>query len=400
MVVEQDEKNRTSRTPGILFVDIEGGWGGSSRSLFYFVKHLNRHQFRPIVVLGKRGPIEHAYRKEQVSTILLSPIPRTTAMQRRNVRALGLFAFQLAFLPRVLCGIRNLIKRHGVRIIHLNHESLFFLGLCMKSLFRTRVVYHVRTMLPGNTWAKVQMMIASHTADYMIFITENERARWRAVYPRSQKVPHSIIYNSAESGKAEHPHPRLHDVAGKFKILSLMTLSRRRGTDRIVDVCRLLKDRDERDMVFVICGKPESLSYQRLICEKIQRQELAQYFVFLGHQANPEAILAQCDLVLKPSREYNPWGRDIIEALATGKPVIAIGTYDRFVEDGVNGFLLAEFDPAKIAEKIVYLSKHREVVEKMKVANIKKARDLFDGPTNSAKLGAIYDSLIYSEEQF
>ena len=55
-----------------------------------------------------------------------------------------------------------------------------------------------------------------------------------------------------------------------------------------------------------------------------------------------------------------------------------------------------EFDAEKIAEKIIYLSEHPEVVERMRKANIEKAKRLFDGPTNAGKVAAIYDSLIKS----
>ena len=48
----------------------------------------------------------------------------------------------------------------------------------------------------------------------------------------------------------------------------------------------------------------------------------------------------------------------------------------------------------RIGEKIIYLSKHPEVIERMKGANIRKAKKLFDRHTNAAKVAAVYDSLI------
>jgi len=62
----------------------------------------------------------------------------------------------------------------------------------------------------------------------------------------------------------------------------------------------------------------------------------------------------------------------------------------------VNGYLFPKFDAEKIAEKIIYLYEHPEVVERMRKANIEKAKRLFDGPTNAAKVMEIYKSLIKS----
>ena len=48
------------------------------------------------------------------------------------------------------------------------------------------------------------------------------------------------------------------------------------------------------------------------------------------------------DILITPTREYNPWGRDILEAIANGKAVISVGNYDKFVNKNT-GLLLNEF---------------------------------------------------------
>jgi colanic acid/amylovoran biosynthesis glycosyltransferase len=65
--------------------------------------------------------------------------------------------------------------------------------------------------------------------------------------------------------------------------------------------------------------------------------------------------------------------------MAYGKPVIATGSYSNLVENGLNGYLFPEYDSEGMAERIVYLSEHPEVVERMRGANVRKARELFDG---------------------
>ena len=47
-------------------------------------------------------------------------------------------------------------------------------------------------------------------------------------------------------------------------------------------------------------------------------------FIFLGQLEKPESLLKSIDVLLKPTRLNNPWGRDILEALYFGKPVISI----------------------------------------------------------------------------
>ena len=46
-----------SRPIRVLYIDIEGGWGGSSRSLLYFVGHLDPNKVKPIVWHRREGPV-------------------------------------------------------------------------------------------------------------------------------------------------------------------------------------------------------------------------------------------------------------------------------------------------------------------------------------------------------
>ena len=46
----------------ILFLDIEGGHGGSSRSLFNTLKYINRENINPIIICKKEGFVK-SYKK-------------------------------------------------------------------------------------------------------------------------------------------------------------------------------------------------------------------------------------------------------------------------------------------------------------------------------------------------
>ena len=384
---------RTHRL-NILYVDIEGGWGGSSRSLYFLIRNLDRSRHNPIVLLGKKGPAEFLYKSVDIKPTIFYPIPRTTAMKKKNWRGAARFAMQLIHLPKFLRLARRLIKSNNIHIVHLNHESLFFIGLCFRCFFGVKIIYHVRTMLPANIWSKIQVWIAVTTANYLLFITENERDLWLSICRKTRQIPHCVIYNIAEFNKKNRRQVILNDFSGRFKVISLMTLSYARGVDRLVDVGLCLRNKYSTDVVFVLCGKADDKTYEKELKERVRVERMSDNFVFLGHQKNPEAVLAECDVLIRPSREYNPWGRDVIEAIAIGIPVIAVGTYNKFVEDGVNGYLFSEFDAEKIAKKISYLSEHPEAAERLKRANIEKAKRLFDGRTNAIKVEAVYESVL------
>ena len=127
---------------------------------------------------------------------------------------------------------------------------------------------------------------------------------------------------------------------------------------------------------------------------RAERAGVKPYFRFMGHQEEPERFIREADALIRLSRWNDPWGRDIIEAMANGKPVLATGTYDRFVEHGVNGFLHSEYDPRKLVDDILRLSVDPDLCSRFGRANIAKAKELFDGPSNAAKVEDIYEALL------
>jgi glycosyltransferase involved in cell wall biosynthesis len=113
-------------------------------------------------------------------------------------------------------------------------------------------------------------------------------------------------------------------------------------------------------------------------------------FCFLGHVAAPETVLIASDALIKLTRNADPWGRDIIEALAAGKPVISLGRYDRFVEDGVTGVLKPEFDASELAGEIVRLADDRAACRRLGEAGRDRVRVLCDGRARAADLLAAW----------
>lgn len=375
----------------ILFIDIEGGWGGSSRSLYYIVKNLDSKLFTPFVVYGKEGPIRRRYSDIGVPAYLFSPLPRIQALEKNNHKSLALFALTLVYMPKFLLFIGRLIKKNKIEIVHLNHESLFFIGICLKLFFKCKRIYHVRTMLPKNIFGRIQIYLAKKTADYLIFISENERKLWSEVYPGVKTAPQSVIYNIFEYEDTGRRQAILEGHKGKFKVACLSTISKRRGSDRLVDVALELKRMALNDVLFAVCGNGEP-SYVEGLKSDIRNKGLSDFFLFLGHQ-EPEAVLSECDCLIKLPRTYNPWGRNIIEAMMCGRPIISLGTYEKFVENGKNGYLLPEFNASEVAEKIAYLSANPEIAHRMGEAGRNKAEAFFDAEKNIAELERVYKKI-------
>ncbi|OHC67343.1 MAG: hypothetical protein A3H93_15185 [Rhodocyclales bacterium RIFCSPLOWO2_02_FULL_63_24] len=376
----------------VLCLDIEGGYGGSSRSLFYVVKHLNRDLVLPEVWCKREGPIQAMYDALGIRVRIEPELPKLSSLPRFSRSAYANLRYLLA-LP----GSSNLRARlvHEVNdrfdIVHFNHESLYLLARWLrKQTPRAGFVMHNRTMLWDSWFARRQARILVNFNDANIFISERERDNIRQLAGWNGGV---VINNVVEIPAASSFLHESASIDGGFKIACLSNYSWMRGIDRLVDVAVALRDLGRNEIRFVVGGKAE-LSGRlpgRLGEIAARNGTLADYaaalgvgemFVFLGHVSDPERVLAACQVLAKPSREDNPWGRDILEALAMARPVLACGSCEEFVSPGETGFLYPcgeEFNPTRMAADIVRLADDPILLRRIGRQGQERVRDRCDG---------------------
>ena len=78
----------------ILFLDIEGGHGGSSRSLFNTLKNINKKKIRPIVICKKDGLVDQ-YKRLKILCLVEKTMPTFTVLERNRNFLYYIFSFIL-----------------------------------------------------------------------------------------------------------------------------------------------------------------------------------------------------------------------------------------------------------------------------------------------------------------
>ena len=260
---------------------------------------------------------------------------------------------------------------------------------------------HIRTNLYGTPFCRWQNRTIANNIEQLVFITENERHTFNHLAGSNKKD--TVIYNIAVP-EDPNPHTNIPND-NRFKIACLSNYAWVRGVDRTAEIAVELRAQNCRNIQFVMAGDMK-LSHSlpgelgktaraggsfRDYVEKIGVSDM---FHFLGHVSDPERVLASCDALIKPTREANPWGRDIIESLAAGKPVISIGTYNTFVKDRVSGILLEEFEAVEMARRIVELADNPELATKLGQAGRENVMQLCDGTARAQDLLGAWEGLV------
>ncbi|MBT5400595.1 glycosyltransferase family 4 protein [Candidatus Woesearchaeota archaeon] len=381
----------------VLCLDIEGGHGGSSRSLFNSLKYITESNKIDISVWCKRGgPIHDKYHRIDIETKIMPFMPTVSTVYRFSRNIILQLKFFLYDWPRSKKFRKDLIEAaQDVDLVHGNHESLFWVLFWLKKNVKTPITLHKRTNPSQSFFSRLQVLAIDNFASCIVFITENEKESYFNLGGRMKCG--EIIYNIVDSGYENIKTLKSIPDDSRIKICALANYTYLRATDRLIDVAISLLNKGQKDILFVVAGDitltdslPGELGRVSKkggdLSDYADKMGVGDMFVFLGHIAEPERVLLGCNALIRLNRENNPWGRDVLEALSFELPVITIGVYDIFVENKVTGFLFDEFNSQKIADCIIELSNNNELVSNMGESGKRRIKELCNGPDRAQDL--------------
>lgn len=380
----------------VLCLDIEGGHGGSSRSLYYSLKNMDRTQIEPTVWCRRDGPIVKRYAELGIPVAVLPDLPKFSSLPKasRNLWQLGghLRAFARAHRSGTLGRLRDAARRHD--LVHFNHEGFASLALWLRRQRVGPATMHIRTNVQATAFARLQMRSISAAVDHVVYITSHEEKTFRSL---GGSAPGQVIFNIAEVADDASPHP-LVPRDGRLVIASLSNAAYLRGTDRLLDLAAALARAGRKDVLIVSAGDMtlkggdwdsdlRAISAKGgTLADAARKRGLDEHILFLGHVPEPERVLAASDLLIKPTREANPWGRDIIEAMAAGRPVLSVGEDQTFVETGATGILQRTFDADALAAEIARIADDRAELNRLGENARRRVGSLCSGPDRAHEL--------------
>ena len=140
-------------------------------------------------------------------------------------------------------------------------------------------------------------------------------------------------------------------------------------------------------------GPPE---YERLIREEAGSSGLANRVSFTGQRGDIPDLMRLSDVVVHSSIDPEPFGRVLIEAMASGKPIVAAnsgGPLD-VVRHGIDGFLVDPSDSLMLGSAISTLLSDEGMRHRMGAAGLLRARERFSQETCAAAVGRIYEQVL------
>ncbi len=257
-------------------------------------------------------------------------------------------------MARRLCDV---IRQEEIDLVHARSRipawSAFFASRIMKKPFVTTAHGYYSRHLASEVmgWGRF-VIVASHV------MARRMMHDFGVPHTRIRLVPRGVDLGRFTF---REPHERQSD---EFAIGIISRITPLKGHTDFLKAVGILSRTIPRLRVVIVGDVPRGKEKYRAELELLtKRLGLARTVEFLGTQEDIPGILRGLDVVVSATVTQEAFGRSIIEAQASGVPVVAtrVGGVVDIIEDGTNGILCTAQDPRDIARAIIAVYKDQDL---------------------------------------
>jgi glycosyltransferase involved in cell wall biosynthesis len=335
----------------ILFLDQSGNLGGAELCLLDIAKP---YSDRSLVGLFVDGPFKSLLQQHHIPVEVLATQQITVRKQSNLLQALGSF-------QQIVPVIINVIKIARVYdLIYANTQKALVIGAIASFFTRRPLVYHLHDILSKEHFSETNRRIAVTLANRFasLVIANSQASQTAFIQAGGRPELTTVVYNGFNPKIYQ---PDVSDIKqlqqdlgleGKFVVGHFSRLAPWKGQHILINA--MTKCPPEVTAILVgdaLFGEQE---YVQQLHQQVANLELENRVKFLGFRSDIPQLMATCDLVAHTSTSPEPFGRVIVEAMLSGKPVVAAkaGGATELVEHGVNGFLVEAGEPQELAQVI------------------------------------------------
>ncbi|MFN8123591.1 MAG: glycosyltransferase family 4 protein [Thermoleophilia bacterium] len=211
-------------------------------------------------------------------------------------------------------------------------------------------------------------------------------------------VPVHLVYhglNADFTGLLDEPCPDC-PAPPRPRIVSVGRRVPKKGFDVLVDALALLRDRGV-DAELVIAGEPgdQDAELTRRIdalglADRVELRGTVTQRELLDLYRHASVFALACRVVGDGDRDGIP--NVLVEAMAAGLPAVStdVSGIPELVQDGVNGLLVPQEDPAALAGALARLSADPVLARRLADAGRRTVTDRFDGDVLAARMAGLF----------
>ena len=303
------------------------------------------------IILPKRNSQDF---QNQCNKLGIKYIPVSLSTMSSNwisiIRYIALFPYEILLLFHVL-------KKNKFDLVHLSGGCWQFKGLIAAKLAKIKVIWHLNDTNAPLLIRKFFSLL-SPLANSIIFASERTRDYYKNYLPvkiRSFLIQSpvdvnffdpSLKYNTEEFEKKNF-------CEDKIKIGTIGNINPNKGHITLLKTAKLLSNYSGQIIFFIIGPVYKSQRKYFESLKKIKKKEKIDNVIFLEGKKDIRPILKILDIYICSS-DFEASPLSVWEAMAMEKAIVSsdVGDVRKFIENGVNGFLVEKGDAVGFADNI------------------------------------------------
>src|SRR5579859_4456070 len=385
----------------ILVVHNNNDFYGAEKVLLELLSRLDRSRFVPIVVLPTDTRHINRLSPELAKLNIECCFIPLGVLRRKyfKVHKLPRFSFE------VLAGVRQLvrlIRKRNIALVHTNTNTILASPLAARL-----------TGIP-HVWSIHELMVEPATVrnalHYMIprfstrVVTVSQAVRDHMLKDAAKFAGRFAFVRGAidvEPFLRAEGRARVRAEWGvkDDEVLIGMAgrVTRWKGQSVFVQAAKLIAERHSQVKFAAVGGVFDTEKfYMDRFRKEVHESGLENKLTINDFRADMPDVFAAFDIFVLPSILPEPFGLVVIEAMASGKPVVATapGGPSETVADGESGYLVPPSDPAALAAALERLIRDPELRVRMGAAGRKRACELFSLERYVRDFEALYDRVL------
>ena len=376
----------------ILFLDQSSGLGGAELCLLDIATD---YASTSLVALFAEGDFQDALVNRSMPNQLITSRPLNIRKDSTWVNSLS----SVTEIAKLVFRIANLSKAFD--LIYANTQKAFVIGAIASAVSHRPLVYHLHDILSPEHFSSTNLKIAVTLANQFatLVIANSEATRQAFINSGGKASLVKIVYNGFQASRytiASNIRQDLRNSLGinhQFVVGCFSRLSPWKGQHILLEA---LAKCPKSVMVLLVgealYGEDE---YVKQLHQTIDELQLNDRVHFLGFRSDVAELMQACDAVAHTSVTAEPFGRVIVEAMFSRRPIIATaaGGAMELVEPGKTGWLTEPGNIEDLVKAISSIQQDKMVTNSIVECAYTQAFDRFHIDNTNHQIKTLLDSI-------